>query len=133
MVFARGCTLRNRFIQSVLEGNNIAIEQVIIPINYIERKPNSKKYRIVGKGVTVEFLSLFINNPQWSVERICEEYGLTPAEVYAAWSFYSDHQDEIDRTLREERELEEAYQSEHPEIRERRDALIKRYEEMTGQ
>jgi hypothetical protein len=30
----------------------------IVPINYIERKPDSDKYRIVGKGVTVDFLSL---------------------------------------------------------------------------
>lgn len=26
---------------------------IIIPLNYIERKPESDKYRIVGKGVTV--------------------------------------------------------------------------------
>lgn len=69
---------------------------MIIPINYIERKPNSDKYRIVGKGVTVELLSRFIGDPDWSVERICENYGLTPAEVYAAWAFYYDHKLEID-------------------------------------
>ncbi len=77
-------------------------EHVIVPINYIERKPNSDKYRIVGKGVTVDFLSLFINDPEWPVERICENYNLTPAEVYAAWSFYYDHKAEIDRRLAEE-------------------------------
>lgn len=69
---------------------------MIIPINYIERKPDSDKYRIVGKGVTVELLSRFIGDPEWSVERICEDYGLTPAEVHAAWAFYYDHKVEID-------------------------------------
>ena len=71
----------------------------MIPINYIEHKPDSDYYRIIGKGVTVEFLSTLINNPEWSVDRICENYNLTPAEVYAAWSFYSDHREEIDQRL----------------------------------
>src|SRR6266545_7360133 len=74
---------------------------VVIPINHIERKPNSKKYRIVGKGVTVEFLAQFIDDPEWPVTRICENYGLTPGEVFAAWAFYSDHKDEIDRHIEE--------------------------------
>jgi uncharacterized protein (DUF433 family) len=72
---------------------------VIIPLNYIERKPDSAHYRIVGKGVTVEFLSRLIDDPAWTVERICENYDLTPAEVHAAWAFYYDHQDEIDARL----------------------------------
>lgn len=42
------------------------------------------------------FLVAFLNEPEWSVERICEEYNLTPAEVYVAWAFYYDHQTEID-------------------------------------
>ena len=74
---------------------------VIIPLNYIERKPDSDYYRVVGKGVTVEFLSRLIDDPEWDVERICENYELTPAEVYAAWSFYYDHKEEIDRRVEE--------------------------------
>jgi uncharacterized protein (DUF433 family) len=67
--------------------------------NLIERKPNSRKYRVVGKGVTVEYLSRLIDDPNWPVERICANYRLTPAEIYAAWAFYYAHQEEIDRTL----------------------------------
>ncbi|MEO8394343.1 MAG: DUF433 domain-containing protein [Chloroflexota bacterium] len=74
-------------------------DAVIIPTNHIERKPNSEHYRIVGKGVTVEFLSRLIDDPQWTVERICTNYGLTPAEVHAAWAFYYDHQAEIDQRV----------------------------------
>lgn len=74
-------------------------DSMIIPINYIERKPNSEYYRVAGKGITVEFLSRLLNDQEWSVERICENYGLTPAEVHAAWAFYYDHQEEIDRRL----------------------------------
>lgn len=81
----------------------------IIPINYIERKPNSAKYRIVGKGITVEFLSQFINDTEWTIERICENYDLTPAEVYSAWAFYYDHQEEIDQRLAKTKTLDETY------------------------
>lgn len=35
-------------------------------------------------------------------EEIAEEFSLTPGEVYAALSYYFDHQDTIDRELEEE-------------------------------
>lgn len=95
----------------------------IIPINYIERKPDSDKYRIRGKGVTVEFLAQFINDPEWTVERICENYNLTPAEVHSAWAFYYDHQIEIDKRLAETRAEDEAHQA---ESHERRQQLLAR-------
>jgi uncharacterized protein (DUF433 family) len=72
---------------------------LIIPLNYIERKPESDYYRIVGKGITVEFLSRLIDDPEWTLDRICENYNLTPAEVHAAWAFYYAHQSEIDQRL----------------------------------
>lgn len=111
-----------------VEGTGMT-HSVIIPINYIERKPNSDKYRIVGKGVTVEFLSTLLNHPEWPVERICENYNLTPAEVHAAWAFYYDHQREIDERL----EAEAAHHSAiDEETQVRRDALKQRYLERTG-
>jgi len=104
-------------------------DRVIVPINYIERKPNSDKYRVVGKGVTVDFLSLFIGDPAWPIERICEGYDLTPAEVYAAWSFYYDHKEEIDRRIAEESAaFDAAYAQDH----ERRERVRQRYREKTG-
>lgn len=54
-------------------------EQVIIPITYIGRKPNSRQYRVVGKGVTVNYLAGLIDDPEWPLARICDEYDLTPA------------------------------------------------------
>lgn len=71
----------------------------IIPINIIERKPNSSHYRVVGKGVTVAFLSRLLNDPTWTVPRICDNFNLTPAEVHAAWAFYYAHQAEIDHLV----------------------------------
>jgi uncharacterized protein (DUF433 family) len=86
----------------------------VISINYIERKPDSEKYRIIGKGITVEYLSRLIDDPEWPVARICEAYGLTPSEVYAAWSFYYDHKAEIDENVRRNDEAIEVL----PSIRE---------------
>jgi uncharacterized protein (DUF433 family) len=83
-----------------MEGAGMT-QGLIIPITHIERKPNSNQYRIVGKGVSVAFLSRLIDDPEWTVERICANYGLSPAEVYAAWAFYYDHQAEIDGDLHE--------------------------------
>jgi uncharacterized protein (DUF433 family) len=99
---------------------------VIIPINYIERKPNSEQYRVVGKGVTVTLLATLIDHPDWPVERICANYNLTPAEVHAAWAFYYDHQDEIDGQIA-------ATQSEPtPEDIAKRERVRERYQAKTG-
>ncbi len=102
---------------------------VIIPINYIERKPNSPQYRVVGKGVTVEFLSRLIDHPEWPMDRICENYGLTPAEVHAAWAFYYDHKQEIDQRV-------EASATRHAEAaqadREHYETVKQRYQKKTG-
>jgi uncharacterized protein (DUF433 family) len=105
----------------------------IIPINYIERKPNSDKYRIVGKGVTVEFLAQFINDPEWSIERICENYNLTPAEVHSAWAFYYDHQDEIDNRLQAIQANDELYSDENLQRREQLMARRKANADETGE
>jgi len=77
-------------------------DHLIIPINYIERKPDSDEYRIVEKGVTVEFLSTLIDNPEWPADRICRNYNLTFAELHAAWAFYYDHKAEIDARVNRE-------------------------------
>ena len=104
-------------------------DAVIIPLNYIERKPDSEQYRVVGKGVTVEFLSRLLDDPQWPVERICANYGLTPAEVHAAWAFYYDHQAEIDqRVNRDAAQQQTAAQADAG----RRELVQQRYATQTG-
>jgi uncharacterized protein (DUF433 family) len=98
-------------------------------MNEIEQKPDSAHYRIVGKGVTVGFLSRLLNDPDWPVKRICDNYGLTPAEVHAAWAFYYDHQAEIDRLI-------ETSAEQHREAvtadQEKRERVQQRYSEQTG-
>lgn len=67
----------------------------------LERAVEIAMYRIAGKGITVAFLTDYIDDPAWPIERICNVYGLTPAEVQTAWAFYYDHQAEIDEYLQE--------------------------------
>lgn len=74
---------------------------ITLPIEHLEVEPDSGKPRIAGRRITVEFLSTFIDDPDWPVEKICREYDLSPAQVYAAWSYYYDHKEEIDRALAE--------------------------------
>jgi uncharacterized protein (DUF433 family) len=102
---------------------------VIIPIHYSERKPNSDKYRIVGKGVTVEFLSRLIADSGWTMDPNCANYNLTPSEVHAAWSFYYDHKEEIDARLATEGQLTP---DEALAIQERRDRISARHRAKMG-
>jgi uncharacterized protein (DUF433 family) len=104
-------------------------DQVLVSINHIEQKPNSNKYRVIGKGVTVDFLAQFIHDPEWSIERISANYGLTPAEIHAAWAFYYDHQEEIDRQIRAANTPTILSEAEN----QRRQALADAYEGKTGQ
>lgn len=95
----------------------------------IERKPDSDYYRVVGKGVTVEFLSRLIDDPEWPMESICANYGLTPAEVHAAWAFYYDHQAEIDQRINQSATRHEAAAKNEAE---RRARVTERYLAKTG-
>ena len=69
---------------------------------YIVFDPNKRQPMLRGTRFSVAFLATFLHDPEWSVERIVKNYPLTPAQIYAAWSYYYDHREEIDRLLQEE-------------------------------
>lgn len=48
----------------------------------------------------------------WSLDKIANEFDLTPGQIHAALSYYHDHRDEIDSQLRESDEIAEAAQRE---------------------
>jgi len=76
----------------------------VLPIEHIVYHPQKKKPVIAGTVLSVAFLSGFLNKPEWTAERIAQNYELTPAQVYAAWAYYYDHQAEIDAQLETEGE-----------------------------
>jgi uncharacterized protein (DUF433 family) len=72
--------------------------KTLTPIQHIQFKPNGKPF-LAGTRFSVAFLAAFVDDPDWSIERICKTYNLTPGQVYAVWSYYYDHKEEIDRIL----------------------------------
>lgn len=76
----------------------------VLPIEDIVTHEGSNTPRVAGTGITVAFLSRFVDDPNWSVERICAKYALTPSQVYAAWSYYYSHKEEVDRAIAEAEE-----------------------------
>ena len=76
---------------------------IIHSINYIVSTPDicGGKPHVDGTRHTVEFLAKFQDGSR-SVADLCARYDLTPAKIYAAWSYYEDHRDEIDQGAGEE-------------------------------
>jgi uncharacterized protein (DUF433 family) len=74
-------------------------------IDHIVSSPDmhwGKPY-IANKGIKVEFIAELYNFG-WTVEDLVEEFELTPGQVHAALSYYFDHKEEIDRSIRESEE-----------------------------
>lgn len=72
-----------------------------MPIEHIIIREGSRIPRTRRHRIPVFLLGSMIDDPKWPIERICEQYDLTAGEVYAAWSYYSDHKEEIDRAVAE--------------------------------
>ncbi len=69
-------------------------------IEYIVSSPDvfSGRPHIAGRRIGVDHIASYYNGG-WTVEYICEQLDLSPGEVYAALSYYSDHKDEIDQQM----------------------------------
>ncbi len=74
----------------------------VLAIEYIVSTPGvlGGRPRIAGRRVSVENIAV-LHNGGWSVNTIVDELELTPAEVYAALSYYYSHKDEIDQAIRD--------------------------------
>lgn len=71
--------------------SELIIEQHIV-------NDGSGKARIQGVGVAVRMIAE-LHNLGWTVEQLTEHYELTPAQVYAALSFYYDHKADMDAAI----------------------------------
>lgn len=77
---------------------------IIAPINHIELVDDGfggKEPVVVGTKITVHEIAAMFVLQHSSVEWIVENFDLTPAQIYAAISYYYDHQDQIDREIAE--------------------------------
>lgn len=97
-------------------------------IEHIEQTPGvlGGKPRLRGKRISVIHLKEMHIDAGMSVEDICRELPVTPAEFHAAMAYYYDHQQEIDAreaaTKAEVEELLKRYPSKVEEKLRRRNA-----------
>ncbi len=59
------------------------------------------KPHIRGHRITVQNIVIWHERMGQSVDEIASEYNLSLAEIYAALSYYFDHQDEVNVSIRE--------------------------------
>lgn len=60
---------------------------------------------IAGTGLKVAIIASMYLQGDAPVDWIAENYDLTPAQIYAALSYYYDHAEELDRYLQEGEEF----------------------------
>ena len=72
------------------------------------------KPRIAGHRISVQDVAIWHERMGTSVDEIATEYGLTLGEVYAALSYYHDHREEIEESLRTGAAFVEEMKQRHP-------------------
>ena len=72
------------------------------------------KPRIAGHRITVEDVVVWHERLGMSVDEIATAHDLTLADVYAALTYYYDHQSEIDQRMREGKAWIDRLKGKHP-------------------
>jgi uncharacterized protein (DUF433 family) len=83
---------------------------------YITTSPTVRGGRphIAGTRLTVADIALMYTRRQLSEEAIAKKYGLLPAAVYEALSYYYSHQAQIDQSIAEDEVFAREFQRTHP-------------------
>ncbi len=67
--------------------------------------------RIDGTRIKVQHIALDYERLGWSADQICDAHpGLTLAQVHAAMSYYYDHREKIDESIRTDEEFADRFQ-----------------------
>lgn len=75
---------------------------------------------IKGHRITVQNIVIWYERMGKSVDEIATEYALTLAEIHAALSYYFDHQNEINSSIRESEAFIKEMQKQSPSILEQK-------------
>lgn len=75
--------------------------------SHIEITPGTcgGKPRIAGRRITVQNIAIWHERMGWSPDEIASEFDLEIADVYAALTYYHDHREEIDQSIRDDEEF----------------------------
>lgn len=95
----------------------------VVSIEHIGLRENGSPY-VIGTGVKVANIAAYALVHNWSVEKIAEEFELTPAQIHAALAYYYDHQAEIDAAVKASNELVEQIGTPFSELRRRIEARM---------
>ena len=95
---------------------------------HIESTPElaGGKPRIAGRRITVQDIVIWHQHMGKSVDEICAEHDLGPADVHAALAFYFDNREQIDKTIKDSDTFVKTLRKTTPS------ALEKRLKEMRG-
>ncbi len=85
---------------------------------HIEATPGiaGGKPRIKGHRISVQDIVIWHERMGRSAEEIASEYRLTLADVYAALTYYYDHQAKINKAIEEEKNFIEQMRKKHPSL-----------------
>jgi uncharacterized protein (DUF433 family) len=74
---------------------------------HIELTPDvgGGKPRVAGRRITVQDVVIWHERLNQSADEIANEHGLSLAEIYAALSYYYDHREDVDRSIREDEDF----------------------------
>lgn len=74
------------------------------------------KPRIDGHRIAVEHVAVWHEQLGYSVEEIACDYGLTLAQVYAALTYYHDHKEVMDQSMKESEAFVEEMRKKSPSL-----------------
>ena len=84
------------------------------------------KPRIAGHRITVQNIVIWHERLEMSPDEIATEFDLSLGDIHAALAYYFDHQDEIDREIREEQAFAEELRGRIPSV------LFRKLEKLRG-
>lgn len=87
----------------------VATNRIVVDPSIRGGRPHLAQSRITVADVVLMHLRL-----GQSLEEIAGKYDLPLAALYAAMAYYYDHQEEIDRSIRDDVELAKAFRENNP-------------------
>jgi uncharacterized protein (DUF433 family) len=106
-------TDRDEFIRQAVV---VALDEATARPPHLEITPGvaGGKPRIAGRRITVQDVVTWHELLGKSVDEIAADYDLSLAEIHAALTYYFDHREQIDGTMRESESLVESLRSQTP-------------------
>jgi uncharacterized protein (DUF433 family) len=84
--------------------------------NHIDATPGiaGGKPRITGRRITVQDIAIWHERLGATADEIATEYSLSLSDIYAALTYYYDHREQIDQSIREDETFAKSMQANIP-------------------